>query len=97
MIVVFSLAQFFLFFLREVINFLAGNAATPFIFDCTFRALNKQQVAGIILTIRMGIGRFAALMAVSYYFTCNGFTKPLIENEIFSPKFILQSLFFNGI
>src|SRR5260221_1721176 len=81
LIILFPFAQLFLFFFRQVIDMLTGNTAASVIFICTFRTLNKKQMAGVVPAIGMCIGRFAALIAMSYYFFCNLFAKPLFEHE----------------
>ena len=57
------------------------------------RALNKEQVAGIIGTIDMGITGRATLMAFGNDFGGDAFTQSLIKDEILSEEVIFQSFF----
>src|SRR5690606_1325630 len=59
-----------------------------------FVALNKQEMTAFVGTIYMRVARFSTLVAIGYDVICDTFSQTMIEYEIFSDKFALQSLLF---
>src|SRR6185295_6454863 len=92
-----ALPEVLLFFHRQMDRLQACRATTPLISPGTFRTLDKQQMATLILTIGMGIGRFSALMAVGDDLSADAFAQPVVKNKVLTPEFILQSLLFHHI
>lgn len=58
-------ANFFLFFKGQFYDLHTGFRAASVVFFCTFFALDKQEVAAVVLAVGVIIARFAALMTGS--------------------------------
>ena len=82
-----SPSQFFLFFNRQVVDFLTFWGAAVLVQGPAFLTLDEEQVAILIGAVGMGIAGFSALVALGDYVTGDAFTYTLVKNKVFPQEF----------
>ncbi len=70
----------------------SGAAMVPLFGTC--RALDKQYMAGIVGTVRMGIGCLSALVATCNYIIRNPLAHPVVKNKFLPINLLCNSSFF---
>ena len=90
-----TLSDFLLLVFRQLNDLSAFVGAASVVFLLTRIALNKEQMATIVLTVRVIIARIATLMTYRNDIFCYPFAKALIKHKILTDESIFQSVFFD--
>jgi hypothetical protein len=81
----------FLLFQWQMDHFLARCTATTLIFLSAFFTLNKQEMATLIGTVGMIIGRFPTLVTTSNNLFSYSLSQAVVEHEILTLEFIRKA------
>src|SRR5689334_14270459 len=89
-----SLAKLALCFFRQCHDVFALGRTTALKSIRTLGALNEQQMTAIVLTVRMIVTWFAALMTNGYDVIGNTFAESFIKYKVLTNEFVFDSALF---